>query len=110
MEDEYNNNMEDEYNNYDYYDNDYKFMMEDSILLKESIVWTYRPGCVLVTGLYLNMNDNVIEQLHEFRFKNTRRIWERLYKYIKSRGDMNHFRKDMKSTKQYMRYELAQKG
>ena len=99
--------MEHENNAYAYDDDDHIFMMEDSILTEESIVWAYRPGRVLVTGLYLDMDDDVIEQFREFRYKNIGLGWERLYKYIQSRGEMNQFRQDISITKQYMRYEIT---
>ena len=68
-------------------------MMEDSILMEKSVVWAYRSGCVLVTGLYLDMDDDVIEQVCEFcmKMENIGLRQERLYKYIKSRGEMNQF-------------------
>ena len=42
---------------HDYVDDDEHFMMEESIVMEESINWAYRIGRVLVESLYLDEND-----------------------------------------------------
>ena len=96
---------------HDYVDDDEHFMMEESILMEESIRWAYRPGRILVTSLYLDENDvgpneNISEQFSDFRSKNEGLHRRHLKRFIKSRGEVNQFRQDLRSTRQYMEYEL----
>ena len=96
---------------HDYVDDDEHFMMEESIVMEESINWAYRPGRILVQSFYLDENDvgpneNVNEQFSDFRNNNIGLHRARLKQFIKTRGEVNQFRQDLRCTKQYMDYEL----
>ena len=105
--------MENNYEEFihEYVDDDEHFMMEESILMEESIIQAYRPSRILVQSLYLDENDvgpneNVSEQFSDFRSNNEGLHRRRLKQFIMSRGEVNQFRQDFRCTKQYMEYEI----